>query len=145
VAEYLKQMPDSYWKEKLTPEQYRVMREKGTETPWTGVLLDNHDAGMYKCAACGHPLFASDTKFESGTGWPSFYDVAEKGNVELHEDESLGIKRVEVTCANCGAHLGHLFPDGPADKTGQRYCINGCALKFESKAGAGVEVKPAAK
>lgn len=121
------------WKKVLTPEQYHILREKGTEAPFTGEYVDNHKNGMYTCAACGAELFSSDTKFESGSGWPSFYDVAESGNVELHEDNSHGMHRVEVTCANCGGHLGHLFPDGPADKTGQRYCINSACLMFQEK------------
>lgn len=121
------------WKKELTPEQYRTLREKGTDIPFTGEYVDNHSDGMYACAACGNPLFSSDTKFDSGSGWPSFYDVVSKGNVELHEDNSLGMKRVEVVCANCGGHLGHLFDDGPRDKTGQRYCINSTALKFKQK------------
>lgn len=127
------ELPEEKWREKLTPEQYEVLRQKGTEAPFTGKFVDHHESGMYACAACGNPLFASDTKFESGTGWPSFYDVASKGNIELHEDTSHGMKRMEVTCANCGGHLGHLFDDGPTDKTGKRYCINSCALDFKSK------------
>ena len=121
------------WRKVLTPEEYKILREKGTEAPFTGQYVDNHDAGMYKCKACGTPLFSSETKFESGSGWPSFYDMAEKGNVELHEDNTLGMKRIEVTCATCGSHLGHVFPDGPHDKTGQRYCINSACLMFEKK------------
>ncbi len=121
---------DAGWKEKLTPEQYRVLRERGTEAPFTGALVQNHDTGMYVCAACKTPLFSSDTKFDSNTGWPSFSDVASKGNVVLKEDTSMGMRRTEVMCATCGGHLGHIFDDGPADKGGQRYCINSCALDF---------------
>lgn len=121
---------ETYWRQKLTPEQYRVMREKDTEAPFTGALVQNHKTGMYKCAACGAELFSSDTKFDSGTGWPSFYDVASKGNVELREDTSAGMRRTEVVCRACGGHLGHVFDDGPKGKTGQRYCINSCALDF---------------
>ena len=119
------------WKELLTSEQYHVLRDKGTETPFTGKYVDMHDKGMYCCVACGAELFSSDTKFESGTGWPSFYDVAKSGNVVLHDDSSYGMKRVEVTCAHCGGHLGHLFDDGPQETTGKRYCINSCALDFK--------------
>ena len=121
------------WEKKLTPEQYRVLREKDTEAPFSGRYLHMKDKGTYVCAACSTELFSSDTKFDSGSGWPSFYDVAEKGNVELHEDNDHGMKRIEVTCAACGGHLGHVFPDGPSDKTGQRYCINGACLLFEKK------------
>lgn len=127
----MKDQPETYWRDKLTPEQYHVVREQGTEAPFSGALLSNKETGTYACVACGHELFDSDTKFESGTGWPSFYDVAHNDSVELHEDRALGMRRTEVTCANCGAHLGHLFPDGPRDKTGQRYCINSLALSFE--------------
>ncbi len=126
-------LPEEKWREKLTPEQYEILRLKGTEAPFTGKYVDNHEPGIYTCVACGNPLFDSETKFESGSGWPSFYDVAKKGNVELHTDTSNGMKRVEVTCANCGGHLGHVFDDGPADKTGQRYCINSCSLNFKPK------------
>jgi peptide-methionine (R)-S-oxide reductase len=100
--------------------------------------VNNHETGMYKCVACGAELFSSDTKFDSGSGWPSFYDVAKAGTVELHEDKSMFMTRTEVTCAACGAHLGHVFDDGPADKTGQRYCINSCSLKFRPE---GAEAK----
>lgn len=133
MAEDMKNKSEEYWKQKLTPEQYKIVREKGTETPGTGEYLDNHDAGMYACVACGSELFSSDTKFESGSGWPSFSDVAQAGTVELNEDNSYGMKRVEANCANCGAHLGHVFDDGPRETTGQRYCINSCSLKFEAK------------
>jgi peptide-methionine (R)-S-oxide reductase len=128
----MKKMSDSDWKKKLTPEQYAVLRQKGTEAPFTGKLLNNHEGGMYACAACGAELFSSDTKFDSGTGWPSFYD-AKPGAVNFHEDESHGMRRIEITCAKCGGHLGHMFPDGPKDKSGKRYCINSCSLNFKKK------------
>lgn len=124
---------DSEWKNQLTPQQYQILREKGTEAPFTGEYVDLHDNGMFTCAACCNVLFSSDTKFDSGSGWPSFYDVANNENIELHDDFSHGMQRTEVNCAKCGGHLGHLFADGPADKTGQRYCINSCALKFNPK------------
>lgn len=127
----LKNQPDSYWREKLTPEQYKVVRQKATERPFTGALYNNHAKGMYQCVACGQDLFSSDTKFESGTGWPSFDQPVNKEHVELHEDRSLFMKRTEVVCKNCGAHLGHLFDDGPRETTGQRYCINSAALHFQ--------------
>jgi len=127
------------WKNDLTPQQYEILRMKGTETPFTGELLHNKDSGMYNCAACGEQIFSSDTKFDSGSGWPSFYDVAEQGKVKLVEDKSHGMTRTEVVCANCGGHLGHLFDDGPKTTqsgeacTGLRYCINSAALKFDKK------------
>jgi len=121
------------WKNELTPEQYHVLREKGTEAPFTGEYVDLHDDGIFVCRACGNTLFSSKTKFESGTGWPSFYDVAHQGNVELRQDNSVGMKRTEIVCSNCGGHLGHLFDDGPRDKGSKRYCINSCALKFQPK------------
>jgi peptide-methionine (R)-S-oxide reductase len=129
----MKDQPDEYWKQKLTPEQYHIAREKGTEPAFTGKYIDNHQDGMYHCVACGHELFASDTKFDSGSGWPSFTDPVNQKNVELHADNSFGMVRTEVTCANCGAHLGHVFDDGPADKGGQRYCINSVCLAFDPK------------
>jgi peptide-methionine (R)-S-oxide reductase len=129
----VQQFTDEELKKKLTPEQFRVLRQKGTEAPFTGRLLHNKDSGMYTCAACGAELFPSNTKFDSGTGWPSFYDVAAKGAVKLEEDRSHGMVRTEVTCANCGSHLGHLFDDAYNQPTGQRYCINSCALDFKSQ------------
>ena len=119
------------WKSKLTPEQYHVLREKGTEAPFSGALLHEKRPGMFTCAACGAELFDAGTKFDSGSGWPSFYDVASKGQVKLEEDNSQGMRRTEVVCANCGGHLGHLFDDAPQTPTGQRYCINSCALAFK--------------
>lgn len=129
----LKNQPEEFWKKKLTPEQYKVLREAGTEPPFMGKYVDNHEDGMYHCAGCDASLFPSTTKFESGSGWPSFYAAADEGVIELHEDHSAGMERTEVICANCGGHLGHLFPDGDGTPTGQRFCINSCALEFKSK------------
>src|SRR5437868_6544035 len=112
-------LSEEEWKKKLTPEQYRILRQKGTEAPFTGELLAEKRDGMFKCAACGADLFKSDHKFESGSGWPSFYDVAGSDAVVLEDDNSLGMHRVEVNCKNCGSHLGHVFDDGPGDKTGK--------------------------
>ena len=121
---------DEEWKQSLTPQQYHVLREKGTERPFTGEYAETHDDGMYRCAGCGNPLFSSDTKYESGSGWPSFYEPVAKDAVETETDRKFGMARTEVLCAKCGGHLGHVFPDGP-EPTGLRYCMNSAALKLE--------------
>jgi peptide-methionine (R)-S-oxide reductase len=123
------QKTEAEWRELLTPEQFHVMREKGTERPFTGALLNNHEDGIYHCAACNAPLFTADKKFESGSGWPSFWLPISPDAIQAHEDNTAGMRRVEVTCATCGAHLGHVFPDGPRP-TGMRYCINSESLGF---------------
>lgn len=120
------------WKKKLTPEQYAVLRQKSTERPFTGELLNNKSKGVYTCAACGSELFSSDTKFDSGTGWPSFDNSMNQENVEIKQDSSHGMIRTEVVCRKCGGHLGHLFDDG-STSTGKRYCINSCSLNFKKK------------
>lgn len=124
---------DAEWRAELTPEQYHILREKGTERAFTGHLVNNHADGLYHCAACNAPLFKSDTKFDSGSGWPSFWDPVSPTAVQLHEDNSYGMRRVEVTCATCGGHLGHVFPDGPKQHGGQRYCINSASLGFNEQ------------
>jgi len=127
-------------KKRIGEEAYRITQEKGTEMAFTGKFYKHKESGMYTCVVCGNELFPSDTKFDSRSGWPSFYDVAHSGAVERHTDTSNGMERIEVTCKKCGAHMGHVFPDGPEDlpadrhgKTGERYCINSCALNFKKK------------
>lgn len=127
---------EEQWRQILTPEQFAVCRKKGTERAFSGKYWDNHEAGVYRCVGCGTPLFSSDAKFESGTGWPSFFQSIDPANVHTEEDRSLFMRRTEVVCAVCGAHLGHVFPDGPTP-TGERYCINSVCLDFEKKGEAG--------
>ena len=123
---------DEEWRASLTPEQYRVLLEKGTEYPGTGRYWNHHEDGTYTCAGCGQELFTSDTKFDSGCGWPSFYDALDQGRVRFIEDNTHGMHRTEVVCSKCGGHLGHVFDDGPRP-TGQRYCINSASLNFQKK------------
>ena len=136
---YTVEKSDAEWKAELDPERYQVLRNAATERAWTGELLDEHRAGLYTCAACGQELFKSGTKFDSGCGWPSFYDSVNPDAVQLVEDRSLGMLRTEVRCANCGSHLGHVFDDGFGTPTGLRYCMNSLALGFEEQPADGAE------
>lgn len=126
-------LSEEEWRDRLTPEQYKVLRGQGTEPPFTGRYVHVKEDGIYRCAGCGAELFGSDTKFESGTGWPSFYEPAVAEHIELRKDRSFGMARTEVLCRRCGGHLGHVFDDGPAP-TGLRYCINSCALELDPRA-----------
>ena len=130
---YTLSMEEKNWKEKLTSEEYRVMREKGTEAPFSGKYWNEHAKGMYRCRGCGAELFSSDAKFDSNTGWPSFTEPNNLEHIVLSDDSSHGMKRTEVLCKKCGAHLGHVFDDGPAEKGGRRYCINSVCLELEKK------------
>ncbi len=125
-------MTDKEWKKKLSNEEYRVLREKGTERPFSGAYWNHKEKGTYRCAGCGVELFSSKAKFDSGCGWPSFYEALDKDKIEEKLDLSHGMRRIEVVCKNCGGHLGHVFDDGPRDKTGLRYCINSVALDFKT-------------
>ena len=131
TKEEIAQLTEADWKERLSSDEYHVMREKGTERPFTGVYNDTEDKGVYRCKACGAKLFDSENKFDAGCGWPSFDQGIDSGAIDEHIDDSLGMRRIEVTCSNCDAHLGHVFPDGPRETTGMRYCINSVSLDLD--------------
>lgn len=133
MSSYSVNKTDAEWREELDRDQYSVLREAATERPWTGELLDEHRSGLYTCAACNAELFTSGTKFDSGCGWPSFYESVNPNAVQLIEDSTLGMVRTEVRCANCGSHLGHVFPDGFGTPTGDRYCMNSIAMTFQAE------------
>ncbi len=124
---------EAEWRKELGDEKYHILREKGTEAPGTGEYYHNKDSGMYLCGACGAELFSSDTKYDSGSGWPSFWAPVDNKKIATAEDRSFGMRRVEIMCSRCGSHLGHVFEDGPADKTGKRFCVNSASLKFKKK------------
>lgn len=128
-----KNMTEAEWRERLTPEEYHILREAGTERAFTGKYDKHYEDGTYSCGACGTPLFLSDAKYNSGCGWPAFFAPADAGAIDEHRDSSFGMIRTEVTCSNCGSHLGHVFPDGPPDQGGLRYCINSASLDFDAK------------
>ena len=130
-----RRLTDAEWRERLSPEAYRVLRQAGTERPWTGEYVDTKDPGTYRCAACGNDLFDAATKYESGSGWPSFTEAVRPDAVQLEQDHSLGMVRVEVRCARCGSHLGHLFDDGPREAGGLRYCMNSVSLELDRATG----------
>ncbi|AZZ55913.1 peptide-methionine (R)-S-oxide reductase MsrB [Rathayibacter iranicus] len=133
MSSYSVNKTDAEWREELDRDRYSVLREAATERPWTGELLDEHRSGLYTCAACNAELFTSGTKFDSGCGWPSFYESVNPDAVQLIEDSTLGMVRTEVRCANCGSHLGHVFPDGFGTPTGDRYCMNSIAMNFQAE------------